>query len=164
MTWLLDTNVFINAAQKYYGLDFCPGFWQWLQQNLDCLHSIDMVKSELVAKDDDLSAWCNEHLPSEFFCEVDDEVHRCYDEVVKYVLSLPEVPFNQHKKDDFFRGADPMLVAYAMKHGDTLVTNEKYNPAAHKKIYLPNIANHFGVACTDIFEVMRQLQAKLVLE
>ena len=23
MTWLLDTNVFINAAQKYYAMDFC---------------------------------------------------------------------------------------------------------------------------------------------
>jgi hypothetical protein len=30
MTYLLDANVFIEAKNRYYGLDFAPGFWDWL--------------------------------------------------------------------------------------------------------------------------------------
>ena len=30
MTYLLDANVFIQAKNLHYGLDFCPAFWQWL--------------------------------------------------------------------------------------------------------------------------------------
>jgi hypothetical protein len=30
MAYLLDANVFIEARRRYYGLDFCPAFWDWL--------------------------------------------------------------------------------------------------------------------------------------
>ena len=30
MAWLLDTNVLVNAKRDYYGFEFCPGFWDWL--------------------------------------------------------------------------------------------------------------------------------------
>jgi len=30
MTYLLDANVFIQAKNLHYGLDFCPAFWDWL--------------------------------------------------------------------------------------------------------------------------------------
>ena len=164
MNWILDTNIFINAAQKYYGMDFCPGFWKWLLQHTDQMYTIEMVETELSEKDDDLSAWCKEQLPKTFFRTADDETMSCYKKVVKHVMALPDPPFTQSKKDIFIGGADPMLIAFALKTGDVLVTNEKFNPDAHKKIYLPNIATAFGVQFTDIFNVMRHLEARLVLE
>lgn len=30
MPYLLDANVFIEAKNRHYGLDFCPAFWDWL--------------------------------------------------------------------------------------------------------------------------------------
>jgi hypothetical protein len=30
MAYLLDANVFIQAKNLRYGLDFCPAFWDWL--------------------------------------------------------------------------------------------------------------------------------------
>ena len=30
MAYLLDSNVFIQAKNLHYGLDFCPAFWDWL--------------------------------------------------------------------------------------------------------------------------------------
>jgi len=30
MTYLLDTNIFIQAKNLHYGFDFCPAFWDWL--------------------------------------------------------------------------------------------------------------------------------------
>ena len=32
MPYLLDSNVFIQAKNLHYGMDFCPGFWDWLVQ------------------------------------------------------------------------------------------------------------------------------------
>jgi hypothetical protein len=48
--YVLDANAFIQAKQKFYGLDFCPGYWQtliWHQQQ-DRLCSIDRVQDELL--------------------------------------------------------------------------------------------------------------------
>ncbi len=28
--YLLDTNVFIEAKNRYYSFDICPAFWGWL--------------------------------------------------------------------------------------------------------------------------------------
>ena len=30
MSYLLDADVFIQAKNLHYGLDFCPAFWDWL--------------------------------------------------------------------------------------------------------------------------------------
>jgi hypothetical protein len=30
MAYLLDANVFIQAKNLHYGMDFCPAFWDWL--------------------------------------------------------------------------------------------------------------------------------------
>ena len=59
MPYLLDSNVFIQAKNLHYGMDFCPGFWDWLvQKNKEGqLYSIEKVKDELQAIDDDLSKW-----------------------------------------------------------------------------------------------------------
>ncbi len=30
MAYLLDSDTFITAKNFHYGLDFCPGYWEWL--------------------------------------------------------------------------------------------------------------------------------------
>ena len=30
MSYILDANVFIQAKNEYYGMDFCPAFWDWI--------------------------------------------------------------------------------------------------------------------------------------
>jgi len=32
MAYLLDANVFMEAANRYYATDICPGFWAWMEQ------------------------------------------------------------------------------------------------------------------------------------
>ncbi|QOR48061.1 DUF4411 family protein [Trueperella pecoris] len=57
--FLLDANVFIEAKNRYYGFDFAPGFWDWLdqatQRSLIC--SIEPIKKELVTGNDALRTW-----------------------------------------------------------------------------------------------------------
>ncbi len=59
MAYLLDANVFIQAKNLYYGLDFCPAFWEWLivQNAAGRVFSIERVGDEIAAGADDLAAW-----------------------------------------------------------------------------------------------------------
>jgi hypothetical protein len=51
MAYLLDTNVFITAKQRYYGFQLCPGFWDWLidANGRGLVFSHQQVLSELTA-------------------------------------------------------------------------------------------------------------------
>jgi hypothetical protein len=51
MAYLLDANVFIQAKNLHYGLDFCPAFWDWLIQNNTAkkVFGIEKVEDELLA-------------------------------------------------------------------------------------------------------------------
>lgn len=59
MAYLLDANVFIQAKNLHYGLDFCPAFWEWLIANNKGANvfSIEKVGDEIAAGGDDLSDW-----------------------------------------------------------------------------------------------------------
>ena len=61
--YVLDTNVFVEAARRYYAFDIVPGFWQMLidQARIGNIISIDRVKSEIDRgdDDDDLKTWAN---------------------------------------------------------------------------------------------------------
>jgi len=47
--YVLDANVFIEAAQRYYAFDLAPGFWQALLDHAKDgrIQSIDRVSVEL---------------------------------------------------------------------------------------------------------------------
>lgn len=60
MAYLLDANVFIQAKNLHYGLDFCPAFWEWLiaSNAAGKVLSIEKVGDEIAAGGDELSTWC----------------------------------------------------------------------------------------------------------
>lgn len=59
VTYLLDANVFIQAKNLQYGFDFCPAFWDWLDERAaeSRVASIEKVLDELKAGGDDLTTW-----------------------------------------------------------------------------------------------------------
>ncbi|MGZ9144011.1 MAG: DUF4411 family protein, partial [Candidatus Binatia bacterium] len=56
MAYLLDANVFIQAKNLHYGLDFCPAFWEANNKGAN-VFSIEKVGDEIAAGGDDLSDW-----------------------------------------------------------------------------------------------------------
>jgi len=52
MPYLLDSNVFIEAKNKYYQFSLCPGFWDWLiRENANGkIFSHDGVLNELACR------------------------------------------------------------------------------------------------------------------
>ena len=57
--FLLDANVFIEAKNRYYGFDICPGFWSSLvtQHKSRRVFSIDRIQKELAIQDDEIKKW-----------------------------------------------------------------------------------------------------------
>jgi hypothetical protein len=67
-TYLLDANVFIQAKNLHYGLDFCPAFWDWLEEAhaAGVVYSVESVRAELTAGNDDLATWVRQRSGSFF--------------------------------------------------------------------------------------------------
>ena len=137
MGWLMDSNIFMQAANEYYHFGFCPGFWDWLLQHTSEIRSVERVQDEKIF--DNLK------------------------QITQYVNSL-DSPYDLSKKRKFLEGADPLLIATAMHTGDVIITHENENPRSKNKIYLPKVADYFNVPHTRLFDVMLELKAKLVLE
>ena len=60
--YLLDANVFIQGKNLHYGFDFCPAFWDWIDKAhaAGIVHSIEGVRTEILAGSDELATWANE--------------------------------------------------------------------------------------------------------
>ena len=65
MAYLLDANVFIQAKNLHYGLDFCPAFWEWLiaRNTEGRVFSIEKVGDEIDAIADELAIWASQREP-----------------------------------------------------------------------------------------------------
>ncbi len=159
-SYILDADVLITAKNQYYAFDICPGFWDSLIyfHGKGHIHSIDRVKNELLAgvKTENLVQWVEREVPSGFFLDADSEaVIKAYTDVMLWAERNPG--YFDYAKAKFATGADGWLVAYAMVHKLTVVTNEQPRPEAKREIKLPDVCNQFGVDYKDIFFVLRSL-------
>jgi hypothetical protein len=116
-TYVLDTNVFIEAHRRYYALDICPGFWDWLihHHQANCLISIDRVRSELSTKDA-LDQWLSGTAPASLFDSTQDPaVVAQFAAMMAWVQGSPQ--YLPGATSDFARAADGWLAAYAKARG-----------------------------------------------
>ncbi|WP_349367358.1 DUF4411 family protein [Salinarimonas sp.] len=162
MKYLLDANVFIEASNRYYAFDICPGFWAWMDivTGADAA-SVALVRDEIASGADLLAEWVKDRAAEPWFLPVDDTATQvAFQAVAAHVASGPYTPQAQAR---FLSGADPWLVAKAMIAGCTIVTHEVAAPGAKKRVPLPNVCAHFGVATLNTFDAMRALKASLAL-
>ena len=160
--FLLDSNVFMQAARQYYAFDFAPGFWEALVEHASQgrIRSIDWVKRELEKGNDALADWAKGDFATAFATTARDEVAARYGEIMRWVAS--QTQYADSAKTDFADGADGWLVAYAKVEEKTVVvTQEPLRPDIKWRIPVPNVCQNFGVLWTDTFEMLRRLQIKL---
>ena len=163
--YVLDANVFIEAHQKYYSQDICPGFWLALirQHEKKRIVSIDKVKAELVVSDDPLRQWVEEKAPEAFFKgTADKNVAAAFSAMMKWVQS--EQQFQSNAKAQFASAADGWVIAYAAVNGLVVVTHEEYAPDVKKKIPMPNLCLEFNVEYCNTFEMLRDLGVQFILK
>ncbi|WP_270975707.1 DUF4411 family protein [Trueperella sp.] len=160
MTYLLDANVFIQAKNLYYGFDFVPGFWSWLDMAFEQsqIRSITAVRDELVQGQDELGTWARDR--GRFFQEIDSATTRHFTELSTWVYRSN---FTQAARRGFTTShTDFLLVTYARAHNLTLVTHETLS-VGFNRVKIPNACQALGVEYTNTFDMLRQSQVRLTL-
>ncbi len=160
MSYLLDADVFIQAKNLHYGLDFCPAFWDWLIENHAAgrVFSIDKVADELAAGGDELTRWA-QGPGLDLFRATDARVAAQFGKVSAWATSQQYEP---SAISTFFQSADYYLVAHALAWGDIVVTHEV--PAhSTRRIKIPNVCSGLGVQFMTPFTMLRKERARFVL-
>jgi len=105
---------------------------------------------------------CNgvkEQLPSVFFVGTDEEaVTDAYGRVMLWVQRNAQ--YLDQAKAKFATEADGWLVAYAMIHGVTVITNEQPRPQSRSRILLPDVCSQFNVTYKDTFAMLHELAVR----
>ena len=160
MSYLLDANVFIQAKNLHYGLDFCPAFWQWLidQQLAGRVFSIDKVADEIAAGADELTQWMHDH-GNGLFRKTDTAVAAQFGKVSTWVTGQQYEPA---AINTFLQVADFYLVAHALAGGHIVVTHEVAANSV-KRIKIPNVCAGLGLRFMTPYEMLRVEKAKFVL-
>jgi hypothetical protein len=160
--YLLDSNVFISAKNAHYGMDFAPGFWTWVENAhaAGVVYSVESVREELAAGEDELAAWVKK-LPSSFFKAVDEAALDELRKLAHWVTSRPQ--YTPAAISTFLASADYFLVGQAKALGFVLVTHEMPAPTAKRRVLIPDAGN--GVAATYClpWKMLRDAGACLVL-
>ena len=160
MAYLLDANVFIQAKKLQYGFDFCPAFWDWLEQahGAGRLRSIRQVGDELTGGGDELADWALGREDG-FFPAPGAAVLIAAQQVSAWVVQQGYEPA---AVNTFLQVADFWLVAAALAGHHTLVTHEIASPSA-KKIKIPNVCVGLGVDFMSPYQMLRKEQARFIL-
>ncbi|PQV62954.1 protein of unknown function (DUF4411) [Abditibacterium utsteinense] len=157
MALLFDADALITPNNSWYPIEFCPAFWDLLLRsnvNGDAL-SIESIYTEVSSGDDQVAEWAkaNQH----FFRLLDQETHETAKAVAQYVHRL-QPPILEPAKTEFMRGADHLLIAYAIVHGHTVVTCENLVAKDCKTVKIPNVCRHSGVPSIHPMKVLSELR------
>ncbi len=159
MIYVLDANVFIEAARRYYAFDLAPRFWEGLIQFVseERIKSIDRVKKELQQKEDTVRDWLDNGGFENGFASTDaSDIAQLYKDIIAWVYGQPQ--FYPSAKTEFASGADGWLVSYSKTKGFTVVTQEVLRPDVKRKVPIPNVCQAFSVPYVDTFEMLRALE------
>ncbi|NHZ84750.1 MAG: DUF4411 family protein [Planctomycetia bacterium] len=152
--YCLDSNVLIQAWQKYYSPKYCQSYWDVLNDlgNQRIIFIPEMVYEEITRTDDDLSEWLKSSMI---------EVKTIDTEVTKCLKNIYSADLNHKHMVDSKKGrslADPWVIAHAMKEQAIVVTKEEKITAINSnKIKIPNVCDKMNVRWINDFEFVAEL-------
>ncbi len=158
-TYLIDTNVFIQAYKEDYPFDVAVSFWDVIKQlaNDGKIFSIDKVKTELYVQDDDLKTWCQNNLPSDFFKPSQGAVGE-YGQLINWAANTtPKYKPNAIAEFSTTTVADAWLIAYAKKNDAKVVSLEIGGKGTIKRVIIPDVCKAFSIDCLRTMEMFREL-------
>ena len=153
----LDTNVYVEAKNRYYTFDRVPKFWSFLSSKLDdgSICSPKNVYDELVPYRDQLAAWAKARKARGLCVKTTDRQIQIH---VGEIADHVNARYERYKAQEFLVGADPWVIACALHVGGTVVTIE--STSRRKKIRIPAVCQHFNVVCIDTFKMLEWFNAK----
>lgn len=162
MTYLFDSNTFMEAARLYYSFELAPGFWDWVISDPMRRHiaSIEAVREEIGKGSGDLADWATGSVPDDFWRPVTQVTLVAAQRLSEWATD-PVRGFKQAAVDQFLASCDYWLIAEGMASGLTVVTREVSAPGSRKSIKIPDACKAFGVHCEQPFPVYQSLGLKL---
>lgn len=154
LNYCLDTNVLIQAWQKYYSPKYCSDYWNLLNQlgEKNRIFLPKMVFDEITKTEDDLSKWLKmSKIPIH---EITDSVTKCLNSI------FIKNPIHQYLVDNTKARslADPWVIAHAMDENAVVVTKEEKVTAPNsKKIKIPNVCENMGIPYINDFQFIQEL-------
>lgn len=148
--YCLDTNIFIEAWNKYYSMVRCPDYWNILD-NLaqdETVFSTEEVKNEIVKADDALADWVKSR--DYFFKDISIDVQKNLRCIMR---DFPLLVNSQSGRS----GADPWVIAHAMTENATVVTKEELTNST-KRYRIPDVCKHYGMKCITDFQFIDELK------
>ncbi len=155
--YCLDTNVLIEAWQKYYSPKFCPDYWELLNEfgAKEKFFIPEMVYEEITRTEDNLSQWLKaSKIP---IYKTDQDVTKCLQDIYS------KDPLHKFLVDNTKARslADPWVIAHAMKEKATVVTKEeKVTALSSRRIKIPNVCENMRIRWINDFQLIEELNIK----
>ncbi|WP_270759191.1 DUF4411 family protein [Lactiplantibacillus plantarum] len=155
--YLIDSNILI-VSNRNYRQDYFPVVWNFFKNNQDVYIS-NYVYNELLKLDDDLCEWTKTNYKDRVL-PLEDSVKE-YTKVIKYVTSSGKwKPAGYEQWSTDVDKADPWLIAYALKHELTIVTDENNTGpngnSTNNEPKIPFVADHFQVDTINFWELLNR--------
>jgi|UniRef100_A0A7C3AQ22 hypothetical protein len=159
--FVIDSNVFIHGANRWYPMDIFPAFWQKLVElaTNGQVVSVDAVREELTKRQDTLAEWAKDSFNGWRAAKSDPLVQQHYSEVIRHVNGLRGK--SSAAKYQFANKADGWIVAYAVAYSAIVVTHEKSVSETSQKIKIPDVCHQFNVECIRLVEMLRRLNVTI---
>lgn len=159
MKYLIDSNVFIEARDRYYSFEMVPGFWRWVEERHreGMFFSVTKVKDELIHRKDDLAEWVRA-LPEGFFLEPDSKTFESMALLSDWTDNHPT--YNDLAVQEFLGSADYILAAHAHAHKFEVVSQEVAAPRSKTRVKLPDACDCLGVECRQTFDWLKRCEAR----
>ena len=148
--YCLDSNVFIEGWNRYYSIDFCPQYWEVLDDlaTKGVIFSPIEVKREILKTDDGLANWIKnrDYIFKEITVEVQEHLRNIMAKHGRLVDSIKQRSI-----------ADPWVIAHAMAEKATVVTKETPAGSISRRIKIPDVCNALGVPWMNDFQFLREV-------
>jgi hypothetical protein len=161
MKFVIDTNVLIEAYQRYYAFDLAPKFWCEIinHVNAGSVVCVDRVRAELIKGNDDLAEWIKT-CGCSFIPTTDPKTIAAYRKLMQWAGE--EERFLPQARAEFATVADAWIVAFAAASGNIVTTLEMPAINSRKRIKIPDACNAFSVPFVDTFTMLKRLGVKFV--
>jgi len=158
LRFVVDANVLIEAANKYYTFDRVPGFWDWmmLQCTTGVVQSVSPVVEE-ISFPPELVDWVRELERTNSFIDISEPVIQS--QFSRMAAWLTEQDYGAAHIAKFCDGADLWIVAVAKLRNAIAVTQETMPGPGTKKVKLPDICERMDVEWIDTFGMLDALSA-----
>lgn len=166
--YLLDTNIYANAYERYYRNDYFPSFWEKFSLTLNEHVVIPKIVKDEITKSDWFLQWLDENYSDGIINHKDyaEGWQTVLDFVQSCGLYKPEALAEQTRGWAQTGIADPWLIAIAKEDELILVTDETKvaslgKGALVKAAKIPDVCERQGVRCIAMNEFFGEIGFKV---